>query len=163
MDRAASTALARGIPRRVFLASAAHLALLVGFFLPWLVGPFGSRDSLSGLDVVRVAATLAGAYPEAHTAASALAFATAAVPGLAVAGLALIWITPRLGWQQRAAAGIAAWVAVAMGVAVVALAVLVGRAGGDSELIDAPGLGLFLMAAALPVAAGALVAREERR
>lgn len=163
MNRAASTAAARGVPRRVLLASAAHLALLVGFFMPWVVGPFGARDSLSGLDVVRVAETLAGAYPEAHAAASALAFATAAVPGLAVAGLALIWITPRLGWQQRSAAGIAAWAAAAVGVAVVALTVLVALAGGDSELIEAPGLGLFLMAAALPAAAGALVAREDRR
>jgi hypothetical protein len=163
VEQAASTAVDRGAPRRVLLASAAHVALLVGFFLPWLVGPYGARDSLSGLDLVRVAETLADAYPEAHAVASALAFATAAVPGLAVAGLALIWITPRLGWQQRAAAGIAAWVAVAIGVAIVGLTVLVGRAGGHSELIDAPGLGLFLMAAALPVAAGALVAREGPR
>lgn len=163
MERAASPAAGRGVQRSDVLASAAHLSLLVGFFLPWVVGPFGARDSLSGLDVVRVAETLAGAYPEAHTAATAFAYATAAVPGLAVAGLALIWITPHLGWRRRRSAAIAAWVAIAMGVAVVALIVLVGLAGNGSDLVEAPGRGLFLMSAALPVAAGALMAREGSR
>jgi hypothetical protein len=158
--RSTLTGAATGADRGALLASAAHLALIVGFFLPWLDGPFGARGSLSGLDVVRVAETLAEAYPEARIAANALATVAAAVPGLAVAALALIWVTPHLGWRRRRSAVLATWVAVVLGTGVVALSILVGYAQHSSDLIDAPGSGLLVMSAALPAALAALLLRD---
>ena len=133
---------------------------MTGFFLPWLGGPFGARETLSGLDLVRVSESAAAVDPTIASGARALAFAAAAIPGTAAAGLAAAWAAPRFGWRPSLAIRLSTWLAVPTGLVGLVLLLAVALGARSSEVVDGPLLGLYVMAAGLLLAIFCLVARR---
>ena len=142
------------------LISLAHLLAVTGFFLPWLGGPFGARETLSGLDLVRVSESVAAVDPALAANARALGFAAAAIPGAAAAGLAAAWLAPRFGWRPSLAIRLSAWLAVLTGLVGLVLLVAIALGARSSEVVEGPLLGLYVMAAGLLLAIFCLVARH---
>jgi hypothetical protein len=142
------------------LISAAHVLIAAGFFLPWLGGPFGARETLSGLDVVRLGESAAALDPAIASGARVLAFAAAAIPGTAAAGLAAAWAAPRFGWRLSLAMRLSTWLATATGLGGLVVLVAVALGARSSEGVDGPLFGLYVMAAGLLLALVCLVARR---
>ena len=142
------------------LISLAHLLVAAGFFLPWIGGPFGARETLSGLDLVRVSESAAAVDPAIASGARALAVTAAAIPGVAAAGLAAAWAAPRFGWRPGLAIRLSIWLAILTGVVALIPLVAVTLLARSSEVVDGPLLGLYMMAAGPLLAIVSLVARR---
>ena len=162
------TAEARGVLTTRVMAAAstrvpvslAHLLVATGFFLPWVAGPFGPRETLSGLDLVRVSESAAAVDPEFASRARALAFAAATIPGMAAAGLTAAWVAPRFGWRPDLAMRLSIWLAVLSGVVGLVPLVAITLLARSSEVVGGPLVGLYAMAAGSLLAIISLVVRR---
>ena len=127
-------------------AALGHGLILAGFFLPWVVGQFGARDQLSGLDLAR----LAGDAISHGLAADALALpitrvALLLVPLAAVNALLVLAAMYSGALSVPHAQRLAAWLAAPVAaVALIAIA-LVLISIGDGEILAGPGIGLPLV------------------
>jgi hypothetical protein len=82
------------------LVIAGSLLVTGAFFLPWLDGAQPWHEPLSGYDLARIAQRLSGREAGARpTAAASLALYLAPLAGLLM--LALLLLTPALGWPWR--------------------------------------------------------------
>lgn len=134
-----------------------HGLALAGFLQPWVVGQFGAREQLTGLDLTR----LAGDAFSQGIAGDMLTIPVArivllVVPLSAANALALL-LSIRLGLlpssvAHRAAAWLAAPIAMVSGVGIC----LVALSMNDGPILAGPGLGIMLVTGGALLAAASL-------
>jgi len=134
-------------------AAAGHGLALAGFLLPWVVGEFGVRQQLSGLDLARLAGdTLTEGLAGATLALTISRVILLLVPLAAANALALL-LAHRLGVLSRPSAQRAA-VLLALPVLAIGLTGLLLVLVSIGGVLSAPGFGLLLVVAGATLALG---------
>ena len=126
-------------------AALGHGLALTGFLLPWVVGQFGVRQQLSGLDLTRLAGSLISQGLAGEILALPIArVALLLVPLAAANALVLLALIRIRLLPPRTAQRLAFWFAVPIALVSFAGLALVLVSVGDGSVIAGPGLGLPL-------------------
>jgi len=134
-------------------AAAGHGLTLAGFLLPWVVGEFGVRQQLSGLDLARLAGdTLTEGLAGATLALTISRVVLLLVPLAAANALALL-LAHQIGVLSRPSAHRAAFL-LALPVLAIGLTGLLLVLVSIGGVISSPGLGLLLVIAGAALASG---------
>ena len=147
-------------PRFAFGAAAlGHGLALAGFLQPWVVGQFGAREQLSGLDLARLAGGVITHGLAGEILALAVSrFALLLVPLAAANALVLLGAIALGALNHGTAHRASVWLAVPIVlVSLVGLAVVL-LSMGDGSVLRRPGIGLLvvILGASLVIASTAL-------
>ena len=144
-------------------AGVGHGLALVGFIQPWIVGQFGVRDRLSGLDLTRLAGELltdglAGEIFALQISRLVLLL----VPLAAVNALALLAATRIGALSHHTAHRVAVLLAIPIALVAVASLLLVLVSTGDDSVLDRPDFGLVIVIAGATLALGSAALTRSR-